>query len=388
MAEKRDYYEVLGVQKGATDAEIKSAFRKRAKQCHPDLYPGNKEKEAEFKELNEAAEVLSDPDKRAKYDQFGHAAFDQAAGGGNPFAGGNPFGGGFGGFSDIIDQMFGGGFSQGGSRSNGPVPENDLRYNMTLTFEEAAFGVKREILIPREEECAACGGSGAKPGTQPVRCSTCNGTGQVRTQQNTILGSFTSTRPCSACRGTGKIIKEPCADCHGSGRMRKNKRIVVNVPAGIDNGQTISMRGEGEAGVKGGPRGDLYISITVRPHRIFRRKGYDVFMDLPIPFTTAALGGEIIVPTLKENVKYAVPAGTQSGATFRLREQGIQRLNAAGRGDLLITVTIDVPKRLSDEQRTILEQFDSTLPDSGAKASPKKSGIFNKRRGGISDDER
>lgn len=374
MAEKRDYYEILGVPKTATEAEIKSAFRKQAKTCHPDLHPGDKAAEARFKELNEAAEVLGDPEKRAKYDQFGHAAFDPSMGGQNPFEGGF---GGFG-FSDIFDQMFGGGFGGGTRTQNGPVAGNDLRYSMTLTFEEAAFGVRREILIPREESCSICGGTGAKPGTQPVRCTTCGGTGQVRTQQNTILGSFTATRPCSACRGTGKIIKEPCQDCKGTGRVRRNTRIVVNVPAGIDNGQTISMRGEGEAGLRGGPRGDLYISVTVRPHKLFQRRGYDLYLEMPIPFTTAALGGEITVPTLRESVRYTVPAGTQSGATFRLREQGVPRLHNQGRGDLLVKVYIDVPKKLTEEQRHLLTQFAAT--QGGGRPRGGKKSIFSKLR--------
>ncbi len=374
MAEKRDYYEILGVPKTATEAEIKSAFRKQAKTCHPDLHPGDKAAEARFKELNEAAEVLGDPEKRAKYDQFGHAAFDPSMGGQNPFEGGF---GGFG-FSDIFDQMFGGGFGGGTRTQNGPVAGNDLRYSMTLTFEEAAFGVRREILIPREESCSTCGGTGAKPGTQPVRCTTCGGTGQVRTQQNTILGSFTATRPCSACRGTGKIIKEPCQDCKGTGRVRRNTRIVVNVPAGIDNGQTISMRGEGEAGLRGGPRGDLYISVTVRPHKLFQRRGYDLYLEMPIPFTTAALGGEITVPTLRESVRYTVPAGTQSGATFRLREQGVPRLHNQGRGDLLVKVYIDVPKKLTEEQRHLLTQFAAT--QGGGRPRGGKKSIFSKLR--------
>lgn len=374
MADKRDYYEVLGIPKTATEAEIKSAFRKQAKTCHPDLHPGDQEAEARFKELNEAAEVLCDADKRAKYDQFGHAAFDPSMGGQNPFEGGF---GGFG-FSDIFDQMFGGGFGGSGRSQNGPVAGNDLRYSLTLSFEEAAFGVKREILIPREENCSTCNGSGAKPGTEPIRCTTCGGTGQVRTQQNTILGSFTSTRPCSACQGTGKIVKEQCPDCRGAGRVRKNTRIAVNVPAGIDNGQTISMRGEGEAGKRGGPRGDLYISITVRPHKLFQRRGYDLLLEMPLPFPTAALGGEITVPTLKESVRYTVPAGTQSGATFRLREQGVPKLHNQGRGDLLVTVYIDVPKRLSEEQKNLLEQFAAT--QGNTKTKPGKKGIFSKHR--------
>ena len=375
--EKKDYYEVLGVTKTASDDEIKSAFRKKAKTCHPDLNQGNKEKEAQFKELNEAYEVLSDPDKRAKYDQFGHAAFDPSMGGGqNPFTGGSG-GFGFGGFGDIFDSFFGGGFQNNGSHHDSPMAGDDLRYNLTLTFEEAAFGVRKEILIPREESCSVCGGTGAKPGTQPVRCPTCNGTGQVRAQQNTVFGAFTSTRPCSACGGSGKIIHEPCAECRGKGRVRKNVRLQLNVPAGIDNGQTINMRGEGESGFRGGPRGNLYVTINVRPHKLFVRNGVDVMLNMTIPFTTAALGGEIIVPTLREQVRYNVPAGTQNGTTFRLREQGIPRLNAAGSGDLLVTVTIDVPKRLSDEQKELLQRFSETLGSSSA-AQPKsgKKGFF------------
>ena len=374
MAEKRDYYEVLGVSKNASEDEIKRAFRRQAKTCHPDLHPGDKEAEARFKELNEAAEVLCDADKRAKYDQFGHAAFDPSMGGQNPFEGGFSGFGGFG-FSDIFDQMFGGGFGGAARQQNGPVAGNDLRYNLTLSFEEAALGVRREVLIPREESCNTCGGSGARPGTEPVRCTTCGGTGQVRTQQNTILGSFTSTRPCSACRGTGKVIKDPCPDCKGTGRIRRNTRIAINVPAGIDNGQTISMRGEGEAG----PRGDLYITVTVRPHKLFQRRGFDLYLEMPIPFTTAALGGEITVPTLKDPVRYTVPAGTQSGATFRLREQGVPRLQGQGRGDLLVKVGIEVPKHLNEEQRRLLEQFEASL-GGGARSRGGKKSIFSKLR--------
>ena len=376
MADKKDYYEVLGVKKDATEAEIKSAFRKQAKTCHPDLHPGDKEAEARFKELNEAAEVLSDPDKRAKYDQFGHAAFDQTQGGGNPFEGY-----GFGGFSDIFDTMFGGGFGGfGGSTrsSTGPVPGNDLRYNITLTFEEAAFGVKKEITIPREESCATCGGNGAKKGTEPVRCTTCGGTGTVRTQQNTILGSFTSTRPCSACGGTGKIIKDPCPDCKGTGRVRRNKTISVKIPAGIDNGQTICLSGEGEAGRRGGPRGDLYVTVSVCPSKQFSRKGYDLYLDLPISFTTAALGGEILVPTLNGMVKSMVSAGTQPGTVLRLSGQGIQHLKGSGKGDLLINLKVQVPKKLNEEQKNLLEQLARSFGETTPR--PEKKSIFGKKK--------
>ena len=375
LADKRDYYEILGVPKTATAEEIKSAFRKRAKECHPDLHPGDKKAEAEFKELNEAAEVLVDPEKRAKYDQYGHAAFDPSMGGQDPFAGGG-FGG-FGDLGDILGQMFGGAFSGGGfggTTRNGPIPGDDLRYNLTITFEEAAFGVEKELSIPREETCETCGGSGAKPGTEPIKCKTCNGTGQVRTQQSTLLGSFTSMRPCSACRGTGKIIPESCPECHGAGRVRRNIKKTLKVPAGIDNGQTLRLPGFGSAGQRGGPNGDLYVTISVRPHKQFVRKGYDLLLEMPVSFTTAALGGSITVPTLKESVKYNVPAGTQPGTTFRLREQGIKHLNANGTGDLLVTVNVDVPRHLSEEQKNLLQQFAQTLGESG-EARGRKSGF-------------
>ena len=373
MADKRDYYEILGVSKTATESEIKSAFRKKAKECHPDLHPGDKAKEAQFKELNEAAEILSDADKRAKYDQYGHAAFDPSMGGQDPFSGGG-FGG-FGDFGDILGQMFGGGFGGfgGGQTRNGPLPGDDLRYNLTITFEEAAFGVEKEITIPREEACETCHGSGAKPGTEPVTCKTCNGTGQVRTQQSTILGSFTSTRPCSNCKGTGKVIAEPCQDCRGTGRVRRNLKKTVKIPAGIDNGQSLCLRGMGSAGHRGGPNGDLYVTISVRTHKQFVRKGFDLYLEIPISYTMAALGGSLTVPTLKESVKYQIPAGTQTGSTYRLRDQGIQRLNASGKGDLLVTVTVEVPKHLSDEQRRILEQFAETLGEGADGRSTKKN---------------
>lgn len=374
MAEKRDYYEILGVSKGATTDEIKSAFRKKAKECHPDLNPGDKEKESQFKQLNEAAEVLMDADKRAKYDQFGHAAFDPSMGGQDPFSGG------FSDLGDILGQMFGGGFGGfggfgGGQTRNGPIAGDDLRYNLTISFEEAAFGAEKEVTIPREETCETCHGSGAKPGTEPVTCKTCNGTGQVRTQQNTILGSFTSARPCSACRGTGKVIADPCANCRGTGRVRKNLKKTIKIPAGIDNGQSMCLRGMGSAGHRGGPNGDLYITISVRAHKQFMRKGFDLYIDMPITFTMATLGGSMTVPTLKESVKYTIPAGTQTGSTFRLRDQGIQRLNANGRGDLFVTVNIDVPKRLTEEQRSLLEKLAATLGEGAETRGGKKASV-------------
>lgn len=372
---KADYYEVLGVKKEASDGEIKSAFRKAAKQYHPDLHPGDAEAEKKFKEINEAYEVLSDSDKRAKYDQFGHAAFDPSQGGGYGGAG-------FGGFEDIFSAFTGGfggfgGFG-GSTRRNGPVAGNDLRYNLNITFEEAAFGVKKEILVPREENCATCGGTGAKIGTQPTTCSVCGGSGQVRSQQNTMFGSFSTVRPCDACGGTGKIIKEPCPDCRGKGRVNRSKRIVVNVPAGIDNGQMLTMRGEGEAGLRGGPSGDLYISISVKPHKLFVRNGSDLHLNMDIPMTVAALGGEIQVPTLNGTVKYNIPEGTQPGTTFRLREQGIVRLNTNQKGDLFVKANVVVPKKLNDEQKELMRKLADSLGDKITEAKPGKKKIFDR----------
>lgn len=374
---KADYYEVLGVGREASDSEIKSAFRKAAKQYHPDLHPGDKEAEAKFKEINEAYEVLSDSGKRAKYDQFGHAAFDPAAG-----AGGGYGGAGFGDFSDIFSSVFGGfgGFGGGSAYRNGPVQGNDLRYNLTITFEEAAFGVRKEILIPREDACKTCGGSGAKAGTQPVTCTTCGGSGQVRVQQNTPFGSFATVRTCDACGGTGKIIKDPCPDCRGKGRINKTNRIAVNVPAGINDGQTLTLRGEGEAGHRGGPNGDLYVVITVRPHKLFTRKGFDLYLDMNIPMTVASLGGEIQVPTLNGTVKYSIPEGTQPGTTFRLREQGVQRLNASGKGDLLVRANVQIPKKLNDEQRELMQKLAESFGDKISDSKPVKRGLFDKMK--------
>ncbi len=383
MANKRDYYEILGVDKNASESDIKSAFRKQAKSCHPDLHPGDKEAETRFKELNEAAEVLSDPKKRAQYDQFGHAAFDQTAGGG-AYGGGNPFSG-FGGFSDIFESMFGGGFSSGGQR-NGPMAGNNLRYTLTISFEDAAFGVKREILVPREQNCDTCGGTGAKPGTKPERCTACGGSGQVRVQQNTMLGSFTTVRPCTVCNGTGQVVKEPCMDCHGNGRVKKTSRVLVNIPAGIDDGQSLNLAGEGEAGYRGGPSGDLYVLIHVKPHKIFRRNGFDLHLEMKIPFMIAALGGEIKVPTLTGSVKYTIPEGTQPGTTFRMREQGIQRLRSKEKGDLLVKVNIDVPKRLNDQQKALLRAFGESLGEVLSEPKSGKKNIFNIVKDALNND--
>jgi molecular chaperone DnaJ len=302
--------------------------------------------------------------------------------------GGGFDGAGFGGFSDIFETMFGG-FGFGGSprTRSGPVPGSDLRYNLSITFEEAAFGVSKEILIPREESCKTCGGTGAKPGTEPVKCHTCGGTGQVRIQQNTVLGAFSTIRTCDTCNGTGKIIKEVCADCKGRGRISRTKRLSVNIPAGIDNGQSINLRGEGEAGFRGGPSGDLYVTIAVKPHKLFKRKAYDLLMDMGIPFTTAALGGEITVPTLSGSVKYTVPEGTQPGTVFRLREQGITRLHSSSKGDLYVTLRVDIPKRLNDEQKELMVRLAQSFGDNVPEQKPSgRKGFFDKGKGSRKND--
>ncbi len=372
---KADYYEVLGVQKNATADEIKSAYRKAAKKYHPDLNPDNKEAEAKFKEVNEAYEVLSDDQKRAKYDQFGHAAFDPSMGGGAQYDAS-----GFGDFGDIFSSFFGGGFGGGssGRTRNGPAAGHDLRYNLTITFEEAAFGVRKEILVPREENCEQCKGSGAKPGTQPVTCSACGGSGQTRVQQNTMFGAFSTVRTCDACHGTGKIVKDPCPECRGKGRVSKSKRIAVNVPAGIADGQTLNMRGEGEAGYRGGPSGDLYVNIHVKPHKLFVRKGYDLNLDMNIPITVAALGGEIEVPTLNGSLKYKVPEGTQPGTVFRLKDQGVTKLNTTTKGDLYIRVNVQVPKKLNDEQRELFQKLAVALGEKPSEGKAGKKNLFSK----------
>ena len=352
---KRDYYEVLGVDKNASQDDIKKAYRKKAKECHPDLHPNDKEAEARFRELNEANEVLSDPDKRARYDQFG---FNDPMNGGGGFdtSGFGGFGD-MGGFSSIFDQLFGGAGMGGSRRANAPQQGNDLRYDLRITFEEAVFGCEKSFEFYRSELCDDCRGSGAKPGTSPQTCPTCKGAGQVRVQG----GFMTTIRTCSTCGGTGKVIKDRCPKCGGSGRVKRKRTATVKVPAGIDNGQTIVMNGQGEPGRNGGPNGDLYIQITVitvRPHKLFRRDGTNLYLDMPISFPTAALGGEIDIPTLKGTVKYNVPEGTQNGAEFRLRGKGVPQVRSSYVGDLIVRVRVEVPTRLSDKQKELLRQFD------------------------------
>lgn len=377
---KRDYYEVLGLAKGASDDEIKKSYRKLAKKYHPDLNPGDAEAEKNFKEVNEAYSVLSDADKKAKYDQYGHAAFDPGAGG----FGGSGFGG-FGGMDfdmgDIFSSFFGGG--GGARRSNGPVQGNDREARVTLTFEEAAFGVKKEINYNRVEKCPSCEGSGAQKGTSPKTCPKCGGTGSVRVQQRTPFGMMQSTRPCQECHGSGKIIETPCSDCRGSGTTVKRKTLEVNIPAGIDDGQEIVARGQGDAGKNGGLNGDLYISVHVKEHSVFVREGSDIFCDVPITFVEAALGATIKVPTLEGDMDYEIPEGTQTGSRFTLREKGMPSVNGKRRGNLTFKVIVDVPKNLNAKQKDMLRDFAKTCGEKNnlqkESFSEKMKKLFNKK---------
>ena len=376
-AEKRDYYEVLGLQKGASADEIKKAYRKLAKANHPDLHPGDKAAEERFKEINEAYEILSDDDKRAKYDQYGHAAFDPSAGFG---AGG--FGGfeGFGGFGDLGD-IFGDIFGFGGTRSNPNAPRRgeSLRATVNISFEEAAFGCKKDVTVARVEQCPDCKGNGCAPGATPEVCPDCKGSGSVRTTQRTPFGMAQSTAPCSKCRGTGKIIHQPCPTCRGMGNVRRQHKINVSIPAGIDDGQSVSLRGQGSAGSNGGPAGDLLVTVIVRPHPRFERDGNSVLLEQEISYAQAVLGAEIEVPTLDGRVKLNIPEGTQTGAVFRLRGKGIPFLRGSGRGDQFVSVNVRVPKNLTSSQKELLRQFAASmgdLDDSGIKSG----GIFGKKK--------
>ena len=381
--QKRDYYEVLGVSKGASDDEIKRAYRKLAKKYHPDMTPGDKEAEAKFKEVNEAYSILSDSEKRARYDQFGHAGVDPNYGAGGP-------GGGFGGFDmgdidlgDIFGSFFGGGFGGFGgstsSRRNGPQKGESLRASLTISFEEAAFGCEKEINLNRTEECEACHGSGAEPGTTAETCPDCRGTGVVRVQQRTGGFAFSSTAPCSRCRGTGKIIHTPCKACGGSGSVKKSKRVTVSIPAGIDDGQAISLRGQGNAGKNGGPAGDLIVAVHVKPHPQFHRDGTTVLYEQPVTFYQAVMGAELEIPTIDGKVKYNLPAGTQTGTTFRLRGKGIPELRGRGRGDQYVTVRVQVPTSLNGEQKEALRAFAEAMGEDVPEESGLK-GFFDKHK--------
>ena len=358
MAEKRDYYEVLGVKKDATADEIKKAYRKLTKENHPDLHPGDKACEERFKEANEAYEILSDEEKRKKYDQYGHAAFDPNAG----FSGGG-FGdfSGFGGFGDIFSDIFGGFGGATRSNPNAPRRGESVRATVNISFEEAAFGCKKEVTVAKIETCTDCKGTGCAPGTTPEICPDCKGTGQVTVAQRTPFGMMQSSSPCTKCRGTGKIIHQPCKTCRGMGSIRRQHKVEVNIPAGIDDGQTISKPGSGNAGVNGGPAGDLLVSVIVRPHARFERDGTSVLLEQEISYAQATLGAEVEVPTLDGKVKLTIPEGTQPGAVFRLRGKGIPFLRGSGRGDQFVSVTIKVPKNLTGSQKELLRQFAASM---------------------------
>ena len=377
LATKRDYYEVLGVEKTADDAAIKKAYRQLAKKLHPDVNPGDKQAEEKFKEVNEAYEVLSDPQKRARYDQFGHE--DPTMGGGPGGAGFGGFGGfgggGFEGFGDIFSEFFGGAAGGGSARRGGPTQGDDLRYEMPLTFEEAAKGCRKEIEITREEHCPVCKGSGSKAGSSATVCPTCKGSGQVFSVQNTVLGSIRVARPCNACHGEGRIIKDPCPRCSGLGRVTMKRTVTIPVPAGVDSGMMRTLTGEGDAGEHGGPSGDLQIVFNVRPHKFFKRRDSDLFCEVPISITQAALGGDIDVPTLDEPVKQHVPEGTQPDTVVKIKGQGIPYLRGSGKGDLYVTLKVEVPKRLNEKQKELLRQFDAAL--SGKEYEGKKN-IFGR----------
>ena len=376
MAEqKRDYYEVLGVSRGASEAEIKKAYRKLAKENHPDLHPGDKEAEARFKEVNEAYEVLSDADKKARYDQYGHAGVDPNFGAGGGFDGSFDFGD----LGDIFGSFFGGGFG-GGRRTNPNAPQRgeSIRLSLAISFEEAAFGCEKSVTVERMETCETCHGNGCAPGSTPGVCPECHGTGTVQVRRQTPMGVFATSSPCTRCGGKGKIIHQPCKDCHGTGAVRKRKTIQASIPAGIDNGQTISIRGQGNAGKNGGPAGDLLITITVRPHELFRREGTSVLCEAPITFAQAVLGAELEIPTIDGKVKYELPEGTQSGTTFRLKGKGIPALNGRGRGDQYVTVYIETPRNLNKEQKEALKKFAESMGDSNYEARPKFFKKFKK----------
>ncbi|HIZ30807.1 MAG TPA: molecular chaperone DnaJ [Candidatus Fournierella merdipullorum] len=373
MADKRDYYEVLGVAKNATEEDLKKAYRKQAKKYHPDLNPGDKEAEAKFKEVNEAYEVLGDKEKRARYDQFGFAGVDPSygAGAGGPGAGGFGGFGGMGGvdLGDIFGDLFGGmgggfGFG-GGQRANPNAPRKgaDVRVSLVLGFMEAAHGCTKTITISKQDACPACGGSGAAKGTSPETCPDCGGAGYVN--RNLRMGGMVmqQRQPCSRCGGKGKIVKTPCAHCHGTGKVAVKKSLEVKIPAGIGDDQSIALRGQGDAGVNGGPAGDVIVIITVRPDPMFERDGYDVWVTVPITYSQAVLGASIVVPTVDGKVEYNVPEGTQSGTTFRLRGKGIQYLGGRGRGDQYVKVMVEIPKKLTRAQREALNAFEQSLKD-------------------------
>ena len=374
---KRDYYEVLGVNKGASDDEIKKAFRKMAKQYHPDANPDNKEAEDKFKEVNEAYEVLSDSQKKAQYDQFGHQAFSGAGGGGYSSYGGAGFD-----MSDIFDMFMGGGgdiFGGGSRRRNGPRQGPDVRTNITISFEESFFGTVKSITLPMSETCDNCGGSGAAPGTFAETCKNCGGSGQERYHQQTMFGTVTSVRTCHVCRGEGKIIKEPCPKCSGKGTLRRSKTLEVNIPKGIDHGQSIRLSGKGEPGERGGENGDLLVTVSITPHAHFKRRDLNIHLDMPVSFTQLALGAEIDIPTMNGVEKHSIKAGTQTGTVLTIKGKGFPSVrNARVTGDILVALNVTIPTKLSDKQKELLKTY--ALESGEDSEDSKKSGFFSKRK--------
>jgi len=378
LAEKRDYYEVLGISKGASDDEIKKAYRQKAKQYHPDLNPGDKEAEIKFKEVSEAHEVLSDPQKRSRYDQFGHAGVDPSYGAGTGGAGGYGGFGGFGGGMDFdLGDLFGSFFGGGARRANPNAPRRgaDVEVSVSIDFLDACKGTEKTIEFSHLQQCPDCNGSGAAAGSSPQTCPDCNGTGQVRVSQRTPFGMTTSVRACSKCSGKGKIVSNPCKKCNGGGTVRRSRKLDISIPAGIDDGQTLTLRGQGDIGHNGGPSGDVHVDVLVRPHPLFKREGYNIFCEVPITYVQAALGDELTVPTIDGKVKYKIPEGTQPSTTFRLKGKGVKQLNGSARGDQYVTVTVEVPKNLTKKQKEILKDLEKTLSDASYE---KRKGFFDR----------
>ncbi len=379
MAEKRDYYEVLGVQKSASADEIKKAYRSLARKYHPDLHPDDKNCAEKFKEVNEAYEVLSDPSKKERYDQFGHAGVDPNYGGGAYGGGGgfNPFGD----MGDIFENLFGGGFggfggsSSSRSRANAPRRGSDIETTVTIDFMEACSGIKREIKINRQEKCTECNGTGAAAGSSPQTCPECNGMGQVKVGQRTPFGVISSTKPCTKCGGKGKVVTNPCSKCNGNGRIRTSKSISVDIPAGIDDGQVLRVSGQGNSGENGGPNGNLNVAVRVKSHPIFERDEYDIHCEIPITYAQAVMGDELIVPTIDGNVKYSISEGTQTGTVFRLKGKGVKKLQRSERGDQYVKVYVEVPKSLDKKQKELLKAFEDSLEE---KNYEKKKNFFDK----------
>lgn len=375
MDAKRDFYEVLGVSRDADENTIKKAYYKLAKQYHPDINPGDKDAEVKFKEINEAYEILSDKEKRARYDQYGHSGVDPNFGAGQAGYGD------FSGFGDIFESFFGG--FGGGQRRRGPQKGDDIETTLTLTFEEAVFGCEKEISVSRIESCDACAGNGAAPGTHPETCPVCKGSGQVRSQQRTILGTIQTTQPCQNCNGSGKVIKTPCQKCAGYGKVKRAKKLKVAVPAGIDKGQAIPLYRQGNMGKMGGENGDVYVVINIKSHPLFERKNNDIYCEIPVSIPQAALGAEIEVPTVDGKVAYSIPEGTQPGTVFRLKNKGVPYVRSNSRGDQYVTITVDIPKNLTDKQKNLIREFAETL---GKDQNLKQKSFFEKVKDAFSGD--